>query len=130
MRIRLHRAPTGVAAEAVELGCDPGDGYQVRVIGAHDVDVPMLLGQLRLQVRDEIGTTYLEPHPSQPGWLLRDHEVAGRLVCAGDGAPYAVVIDGRTLSWEEFGRTLESFEGWRFRLTIDDIDDLRPETTR
>jgi hypothetical protein len=38
------------------------------------------------------------------------------------------VIDGRTLSWEEFGRTLESFEGWRFRLLIDDIDDVRPQT--
>ena len=130
MRIRLHRTPTGVAAEAVELGRDPGQGYHLRVIGAHDVDVPMLVEQLRLQVRDEIGTTYLEPHPSRAGWLLRDREVAGQLVWAGDSAPYAVVIDGRTLSWEEFGRTLESFESWRFRLTIDDIDDLRPEIGR
>ena len=80
--------------------------------------------------RDIAGTTYLEPNPSRPGWLLRDREVAGRLVWAGAGAPYAVVIDGRTLSWEEFGRTMESFEGWRFRLTIDDIDDLRPEIGR
>jgi len=130
MRIRLHRAPTGVAAEAVEFGCDPGEGYHVRVIGAHDVDVPMLVEQLRLQVRDEIATTYLEPNPSRPGWLLRDHEVAGRLVWVSDGAPYAVVIDGRTLSWEDFGRTLESFEGWRFRLVIDDIDDVRPDARR
>ena len=130
MRIRLHRAPTGVAAEAVELGCDPGEGYHVRIIGAHDVDVPMLIEQLRLQVRDEIGTTYLEPNPSRPGWLLRDHQVAGRLVWAGQDAPYAVVIDGRTLSWEELGRALESFEGWRFRLVIDDIDDVRPDPRR
>jgi hypothetical protein len=130
MRIRLHRAPTGVAAEAVELGCDPGEGYHVRGIGAHDVDVPMLVEQLRLQVRDEIGATSLEPSPSRPGWLLRGHQVAGRLVWAGEGAPYAVVIDGRTLSWAESGRTLESFEGWRFRLVIDDIDDVRPEARR
>jgi len=128
MQIRLHRAPTGVAAEAMELGCDPGQGYHVRVLGGHHVDVAMLIEQLRLQVRDEIGASYLEPNPSRAGWLLRDREVAGRLIFAGDGGPYAVVVDGRTLSWEEFGRTLESFEGWRFRLLIDDIDDVRPQT--
>lgn len=49
---------------------------------------------------------------------------------AGDDATYAVVVDGRTLSWEEFGRTLESFEGWRFRLVVDGIDDVRPEAAR
>jgi len=110
MRIRLHRAPTGVAAEAVELGCDPGVGYQVRVIGAHDVDVPMLVEQLRLQVRDEIGTTYLEPNPSRAGWLLRDRAVAGRLVWAGEGAQYAVVVDGRTLSWPVAERPVDGYD--------------------
>jgi len=130
MQIRLHRAPTGVAAEAVELGCDAGQGYHVQVLGGHDVEVAMLIEQLRLQVRDEIGASYLEPNPSREGWLLHDREVAGRLIWTGDGAPYAVVIDGRTLSWEEFGRTLESFEGSRFRLLVDDIDDVRPQTRR
>jgi hypothetical protein len=129
MQIRLYRAATGVAAEAVELGCDPGQGYQVRVLGGHDVDVAMLIAQLRLQVRDEIGAWYLELNPARRGWLLRDREVAGRLIFAGDGGPYAVVIDGRMLSWEELGRTLESFEGCRFRLLFDDIDDVvRPQT--
>ncbi len=91
----------------------------------------MLVERLRLQVRDEIGARHLEPNPSRPGWLLRGHQVAGRLVWAGEDAPYAVVIDGRTLSWEEFGRTLEPFEGRRFRLVIDDdIDDVRPEPRR
>jgi len=67
--------------------------------------------------------------PDRDG-MVREQEVSGRLVWAGDGAPYAVVIDGRTLSWEDFGRTLESFEGWRFRLVIDDIDDVRPDARR
>jgi len=92
--------------------------------------VPMLVEQLRLQVREEIGTAYLEPNPHRPGWLLRDCDVRGRLVWAGEDASYAVVVDGRTLSWEEFGRALEPFEGWRFRLVFDDIDDVRPEPAR
>jgi hypothetical protein len=39
----------------------------VQVIRAHDVDVPMLVEQLHLQVRDEIGTAYLEPEPASTG---------------------------------------------------------------
>jgi len=32
------------------------------------------------------------------------------------------------LTWDEFGRTLGSFEGWRFRLIIEDrCDHLRPD---
>src|SRR6266487_1029835 len=54
MRIRVYQAPTGVAAEAVEFDSAPGEGYQVRVLGGHDVDVAMLVEQLLLQVRDEI----------------------------------------------------------------------------
>jgi len=35
-------------------------------------------------------------------------------------ASYDVVVDGRRLSWEEFGRALEPFEGWDFTLRIHD----------
>lgn len=34
--------------------------------------------------------------------------------------PYDVVVDGRTLSWEELGKALEQCEGWCFRLVIED----------
>src|SRR5882757_6456611 len=54
------------------------------------------------------------------GWTLAGEDVSGRLEWDPDGGPYRVVIDGRSLSWEEFGLTLGSFEGWRFRLVIED----------
>lgn len=104
MLIRLRRVPSGVVAEAVEAGPGPGEGYHLQVLGAHDVDVPMLVEQLRVQVREEIGTAYLQPSTHRAGWLLRGGQVRGRLVLAGDDVSYAVVVDGRTLSWEEFGR--------------------------
>ena len=31
-----------------------------------------------------------------------------------------LVIDGREVSWEEFGRMLMTFEGWQFRMEIRD----------
>ena len=48
--------------------------------------------------------------------------LAGRLVWNEDDGPYDVIVDGRRLSWEQFGRALEPFEGWRFRLIIEDIE--------
>lgn len=33
------------------------------------------------------------------------------------------------MTWEQLGQALEGYEGWRFRLVIEDsIDDLRPES--
>lgn len=29
-------------------------------------------------------------------------------------------MDGRVLTWEQLGEALESYEGWKFRLVIDD----------
>ena len=37
-----------------------------------------------------------------------------------DGQTPLLVIDGRDVSWDQFGRMLMSFEGWQFRLAIRD----------
>jgi len=60
-----------------------------------------------------------------------DGEVAGRLVGNDDGdnrAPYNVVVDGRVMTWEELAMALESYEGWGFRLVIEDrVRDVRTD---
>jgi hypothetical protein len=89
------------------------------VLGDHDADVGMLVAAVRAQAQREMGRMYLEPAAHRSGWQLKDCDVAGRLELDPDGGPYRVVVDGRPLSWEEFGRALEAFEGWRFRLTIE-----------
>ncbi|HEX6329854.1 MAG TPA: hypothetical protein VF129_01000 [Actinomycetota bacterium] len=42
------------------------------------------------------------------------------------GLPYDVVVDGRRLIWEEFGRVLEPFEGWPFTPHFDDAPLIDP----
>jgi hypothetical protein len=37
-----------------------------------------------------------------------------------DGGLPLLVIDGREISWEQFGHMLMSYEGWQFKLTIAD----------
>jgi hypothetical protein len=62
---------------------------------------------------------------------MSEDDLRGRLVWNEDVEPYDVVVDGRRLTWDEFGRALEPFEGWEFRLSFRrkdvDPDDTQPE---
>jgi hypothetical protein len=39
---------------------------------------------------------------------------------AAEGRVPLIVVDGRAITWEEFGRMLMTFEGWQFKLEIRD----------
>lgn len=121
MRYRIWRAPTGISVELREEKTSGGEGgFKFGVLGDHDADVPMLVSAVRARAEAEMSRCYLEPDPGGSGWTLAGEDVSGRLEWDPDGGPYRVVIDGRSLSWEEFGLALGSFEGWRFRMVIED----------
>ncbi len=132
MRYRFFRAPGGIVAEAEELNQDNRidlDGYKFEVFGDHDADLRRLVAKLRRQVAEGIARSFLTRESGK--LLLKDNEVEGRLVWDDDrdpqmGKPYAVVVDGRRLTWEEFGLALEPYEGWRFKLSIVDTEEVSP----
>lgn len=132
LSFRVWRAPPGIEVALEETGVPGGDaGYHFAVLGAHDADVDALAQAVTERAEQEIARQQLEPNPHRSGWLLRGDHLAGRLLWnenRGYGGPYDVVIDGRTLTWEELGQALESYEGWRLRLVLEDpCDDLRPD---
>ena len=56
------------------------------------------------------------------GLQIVDQIVRGSIECdleTDDRMPL-MVIDGREVTWEEFGRILMTFEGWQFKLEIFD----------
>ena len=61
----------------------------------------------------------------QFGLSIADFLVRGRIDGdpAEDSSGPLLVIDGREVTWEHFGRMLMSFEGWQFRLEIHDRSD-------
>ncbi len=120
LRYRVWRAPTGIAVQLREDEVAQGEGYEFGVLGDHDAEVGPLIDAVREQAATGIGRRYLEPGPGGVGRRLAGDEVAGRLECNPQGGPHRVVVDGRPLSWEDLGQALESFEGWRFRLVIED----------
>lgn len=132
MQFRVWRAPTGIVVDLHEAGSTKGEeGFEFSVLGGHDADVDELVAHVHQAAEQGIATQYLERHPRGWGWILRGDEVAGRLVWSegrGAGDPYDAVVDGRAITWEELGSALEPYEGWRFRLVIEDrLDDLRPD---
>jgi len=129
LAFRVWRAPTGIKVELEETGVPEGEGFRFAVLGDHEADVDTLVQRVKVLAEREVAHPYLEPASHREGWATVGDEVAGRLVWNDegvDGRPFNVVIDGRTLTWEELGCALESYEGWSFRLVIESsIDDTR-----
>ena len=84
----------------------------------------VLLGRLIEKMRRALSLKYLTDDKGKP--QIADHRVLrGRIEWdeACDGRVPLLVIDGREIGWDEFGRMLMSFEGWQFKLHIADQSD-------
>jgi hypothetical protein len=136
-RFAVSRLPLGgVLLELGEGEFGPGynrsTGYHFAVAGPADGSrFAEQVQHVTDTARAALAQRYLtDIDPGGPGrrTLLAGTQACGRLIWAGEAGahdPYAVVIDGRPLSWEEFGAALEPFEGYRFRLIVEeDLDDL------
>ena len=119
-----------VTLEAYELKDNEPSGYQFQLVGEPDEDRFVQLGRLVERIRRTLATKYLEE--GQGGLQIRDMEVKGTIEADmsdesdlwGSRMPM-LVIDGRDVSWEEFGQMLMTFEGFQFKLEIvDKSDDL------
>ena len=109
-----------VAVDAFELKRGEPAGYQFQILGGPDDDVLALLGRLVERMRRTLSVNHLVP--SEHGLQIADQTVRARIEWdeTQDGRMPLLVIDGREVSWEEFGRMLMTFEGWQFRMQIGD----------
>lgn len=57
--------------------------------------------------------------------VLEDMEARGRIEWddESDGQLPLLVIDGKPVTWHQFGRILSTYEGWQFKLEIKDRDE-------
>jgi hypothetical protein len=109
-----------MALEAFELKAGAPGGYQFEILGEPDGDPLPLLGSLIERIRRSLSLRYLVSDEDRV--RIADQTVCGRIEwdASGDGRVPLLVIDGRDVSWDEFGRMLMSFEGWQFRVAIRD----------
>jgi hypothetical protein len=111
-----------VALEAFELVDGGSGGYQFQVLGGAEADLFDLMGQMVPRIRRSIAQQHLKTEPHMPGLHIADFLVRGRITWDDneDGRLPMLVIDGREISWEQFGRMVMGFEGWQFRFEIRD----------
>lgn len=120
---RTHLLGSMVSLEAFELEGGEPAGYNFQILGDPEDDLLSLLGRLVERIRRALSVKHLEG--SQHGLQIAEQTVRGRIEWdeAEDGRLPLLVIDGRKVSWEEFGRMLMTFEGWQFRMEIADRSD-------
>lgn len=122
--IQRRVSPIGIGYEANEVSKGSSPGFTVAVMGSVNCDQQLLFEKLKAKIKNTIFKRYLQKSLSPYGgkvMRIKDSEVAGRFEYnEGSDAP-KLVIDGKMVSWEDFGRMLNAYEGFQFHLRILDI---------
>jgi hypothetical protein len=118
---RTNLFGTGVAIDAFELRNGHPAGYQFQIIGDPEEDLLVLLGRLIQKMRRALATKHLTD--GQFGLQIADDRVVrGKIeadIDQDDRVP-VLIIDGKEITWNEFGHILMTFEGSQFKLMVAD----------
>ncbi len=107
-----------VALDALELRDGAPAGYQFQIIGDADGNLLVLLSRLMERIRRAM--TFKHLGRGELGLHIAGDVVRGRIECDVEDERRVplVVVDGREVTWEQFGWMMMSFEGWHFKLKI------------
>lgn len=110
-----------VTLEAFELREGSPSGYYFQLVGNSEWDLLVLLGKLIDKMRRALAVTHLQN--GQHGLRIRDTVVRGRFEPDQPGVAGMprLVIDGRDVSWQQFGELLMRFEGCQFKMELGDL---------
>jgi hypothetical protein len=119
-----------VALDAHEMkGGEPG-GYEFRVISKDPEGEPLeLFGRLLQKMQRALSQKHIQEDEDGSVGICDAGIVRGRIGCDpdtewGNRTPL-LIIDGKEVRWDDFGRMLASFEGWNFKLEIYDESEER-----
>ena len=107
-----------VSLDAFELREGNRAGYRFQMVGDPEGDLFALLGRLIQKIRRTLSLKYITD--DRNGLQIANQTARGRIEWddSEDGRVPLVVVDGREISWKDFGRMLMTFEGWQFKLEI------------
>ena len=113
-----------VSIEAFELIKEYPSGYTFMILGHSEEDeILELFGTLFERIRRALSRKHIK-HDKQFGWQITDEQVVrghiGYDENNEDERLPCIMIDGKELSWNDFGRMLMTFEGFNFKLQLHD----------
>ena len=121
-QFRTHLFAIGVAIDAIELLEDERDGYHFQVIGDAEGDLLELLARLVTKMRRALALSHIEE--GAHGLQISNAGIVRARIESdpeSDTDMPMVVIDGRQVSWEEFGRMVATYMGFQFKLDMHDL---------
>jgi ribosomal protein S27AE len=121
---RTHVFSDQLSLEALETG--PRDGYEFSVIADAEQDLFVTFRELFERIRRELGRKHIEPE--RDGHQITDAGVVrGQITSDLDGfdSMPLLIVDGKPVTWEELGRMVSPYMGFRFKLEIFDRSEER-----
>lgn len=117
---RTWFTPVGtLAIDGFELIDGQEGGHQYCVRGDPEEDPRILFKKLYERMKRELARKHIEE--TDHGLQITDLRTVRAIIgCDLDQDPTLpmLVIDGRNVRWQEFGRMLMTCEGWRFKLQV------------
>jgi len=118
--------------DAFEIKDGHRGGYEFSLIGDIDKEIFDLFGKLFERMRRGLNRNHLEWDGATNSWQIsNDNIVRARISSDLEsddyyGHPPLIVIDGKEIRWDEFGRMLMTYEGFHFKLEIFDRSEEMP----
>jgi hypothetical protein len=123
-QLRTHLFGAGVTIDAIELDNDQSEGFRFRVMGDEEGDLLELLARLVTKMRRGLAHSHLEE--GAHGLQISDPGIVRARIESdpeGETDMPVVVIDGRNISWDEFGRMVATYMGFQFKLELHDLSE-------
>ena len=120
-----------IAIEAFEIKDGHPGGREFSVIGDVEEEPFELLGKLIGRIRRALNRKHIYWNETTRNWQISDDDIVrGKIDCDLDSPDYErlplIVIDGKDISWSQFGQMLMTYEGFNFKLDIFDRSDEIP----
>jgi hypothetical protein len=114
-----------VYIQALEIRDNAPKGYEFSIYGDAEDDLFGLFTKLVERARRELKRKHIEPGDLTRYRITEEDIVRGHINWDDDagGKVPRLVIDGKELSWHEFGRMLMAYEGFHFKLELFEGDE-------
>lgn len=102
-------------------------GYEFSIIGEAEEGVFPLFSKLYDRMLKALGRKHIHEDIETDSWMITDDIVRGQISCTEESTNLhripMVIIDGKEISWEDFGQMLMSYGGFNFKFQIYDQTD-------
>jgi len=116
-----------VHIQALEIRNNAPKGYEFSICGDAEDDMFGLFTKIVDRIRRELKRKHIEPGDLTRFLITEEDIVRGHITWDDDtdGEVPCLVIDGKEISWHEFGRMLMAYEGFHFKLEIFESNEER-----